>query len=535
MRRTRTKGMLRGIIILTMLALLAACSNNAGGGNNGGNNGGADGGNNGGSKAANTANAGKNGQNGEEKADAGAADQLKEAKLTFYYPSNPAGSDQQLVQDEINAYLKEKINATVELKPLSFDEYDTKLNAMMAAGESFDLAWSSRYWLLPYQSNVDKGAFLELTDEMIAKYAPEARANIPDKFWPDMKAVDGKVYAFPIYQVAAKTKSLVIQKRFIDKYNLDVSTIKTYKDIEPFLKTLKENEKGIVPFGMAQNSWGIYVDRDIVGGDGLAVSYAKSDPTFAAITELAQLDRRKEYYATMRSWFKAGYINGDAPILKNINDLKAKGTVAVGIEFTSKPGGEVDEMNVNGGHEVVYVPISDSYFTGISGAMHVISKTSQNPERTLMFINLLNTDKYLYNLICNGIEGKHYTKKDDTYIEPIKDSGYAPNVDWVFGNQFNAYLKPGQTPDVWARTVELNDKAVVSESYGFSLNQESIKSEIANVQAAKEEFQLALETGAVDPEKQLPKFIDKLKASGQEKIDAEAEKQWQAFLAAKGK
>ncbi|MFD2615115.1 ABC transporter substrate-binding protein [Paenibacillus gansuensis] len=166
--------------------------------------------------------------------------------------------------------------------------------------------------------------------------------------------------------------------------------------------------------------------------------------------------------------------------------------------------------------------------------MHVISKTSKNPERTLMLINLLNTDKYLYNLICSGIEGKHYTKKDDLYIEPIKDSGYAPNVDWVFGNQFNAYLKPGQSQDVWERTVTLNDSALVAASYGFSVNQESIKSEIANVQATKEEFQLALETGAVEPKDLLPKFIDKLKASGQDKIDKETTAQWEAFLKEKG-
>ncbi|ANE45783.1 hypothetical protein SY83_05125 [Paenibacillus swuensis] len=520
--KMRQTNVMKLCVFLLCLALIAACSNNAGNNKN----------TNGAQTGENTKSTTTNEPVKEEEPTG--TPELPEAKLTFYYPSNPAGADQKTVQDEINKYLKEKINATVDLKPLSFDEYDTKLNAMMAAGEAFDLAWSSRYWLLPYQGNVDKGAFLELTDDMINQYAPEARKNIPDKFWPDMKAVDGKVYGFPIYQVAAKTKSLIIQKQYIDKYKLDVSTIQSYKDLEPFLKQLKDNEKGVIPFGMAQNSWGIYVDRNRVGADGLAVTYQKDDATFKNLTEIQMIEDKKEYYDTMHAWYKAGYINKDAPVLKNINDLKAKGNVAVGIEFTSKPGGEVDEKNVNGGNEVVYVPISDSYFTGISSAMHVISKTSKNPERTLMLINLLNTDKYLYNLICNGIEGKHYTKKDDLYMEPIKDSGYAPNVDWVFGNQFNAFLKPGQSQDVWERTVQLNDSALVAESYGFSVNQESIKSEIANVQATKEEFQLALETGAVDPKDLLPKFIDKLKASGQDKIDKEATAQWEAFLKEKG-
>jgi putative aldouronate transport system substrate-binding protein len=463
------------------------------------------------------------------------AEALPEVKLTFYYPSNPPGDDQKLVNDEINKYLKEKINATVDLKPLTFDEYDPRMNTNMAAGEEFDIAWASKYWLLSYQKNVDKGAFLELTDEMIGKYAAEARKNIPDKFWPDMKAVDGKVYGFPVYQVAAKTKSFVIQKRFVDKYKLDISTIHTYKDLEPFLKQIKENEKGIIPLGLAQNSWGIYTDPNIIGTDGLAVRYKKDDPTFKALTEIEQINSKTDFYNTMRDWYKAGYINEDAAIVKNIGDLKKKGNVAVGLEFTSKPGGELDEKNINGGNDVVYAPISDSYFTGIASAMQIISKTTKNPERALMLINLLSTDKYLYNLICYGIKDKHYTQKDDKYIELIKDSGYAPNVDWVFGNQFNAYLKGSQSPDVWDKTVQLNDNALVAESYGLAINEESIKSELANTTAAKDEFLVALETGSVDPKDILPKYIAKLKASGQEKIDAEVAKQWEAFLAAKKK
>ncbi|WP_158602331.1 ABC transporter substrate-binding protein [Cohnella endophytica] len=463
------------------------------------------------------------------------APDLPEVKLTFYYPVGSApGADQQKVNDEINKYLKEKINATVDLKPLTFDEYEPKLNAVMAAGEAFDIAWSSRGWLLNYQPNIDKGAFTELTDAMIEQYAPQARANIPDKFWPDMKANDGKVYGFPIYQVSAKTKSLVVQKRFIDKYNLDVSSIHTYKDLEPFLKQIKDGDPSIIPLGMAANSWGLYTNPDDVGADGLAAVYKKNDASYTRIKEIDQYNEKLDFYKTLHQWYKAGYINEDAPIIQNINDLKAKGNVAVGLEFTSKPGGEADEKNINGGNDVVYIPLTDSYFTGIASAMHVISRTSKNPERALMLLNLLNTDKYLYNLICNGIEGTHYTKTGDNTIEPIKDSGYAPNGDWVFGDQFNAYLKPGQAPDVWERTVKLNDEAVVSAAYGFSVNEEKIKSEIANIEAAKTEYRVTLETGAVDPTTILPKFIDKLKASGIEKVDAEVDAQWDAFLKSKG-
>ncbi|MCL6457304.1 MAG: ABC transporter substrate-binding protein [Gorillibacterium sp.] len=461
--------------------------------------------------------------------------ELPEVKLTFYYPvANAPGADQKKVNDEINKYLKEKINATVEMKPLTFDEYEPRLNTVMAANEEFDIAWSSKGWLLNYQPNIDKGAFTELTDAMIEQYAPEARANIPDKFWPDMKANDGKVYGFPIYQVSAKTKSLVVQKRFIDKYSLDISTIKSYRDLEPFLKQIKDGDPDVIPFGMATNRWGLYTDSTSVGADGLAISYKKDDPNYTRINGIDVINDKLDFYKTMHKWYEAGYINEDAPIIENINDLKGKGNVAVSLEFTSKPGGEADEMGINGNNEVVYIPLSESYFTGIASAMHVISKTSKNPERALMFINLLNSDKYFYNLVCSGIEGVHYKKISDTTIEQVKDSAYAPNVDWVFGNQFNAYLKPAQTADVWERTIKLNDEAVVSAAYGFSVNEENIKSELANIEAAHAEYRITLETGAVDPETLLPKYIEKLKASGIEKVDAEIDAQWDTFLKSKG-
>jgi putative aldouronate transport system substrate-binding protein len=460
---------------------------------------------------------------------------LDPVKLTFIYPvAADPGPDQKKVNEEINKYLQEKINATVELKPLTFDEYEPKLNAMLAANENFDIAWSSKGWLGNYQPYIDRGAYLELTDDMIAKYAPEARGNIPDKFWPDMLAADGKVYGFPIYQVAAKQKSLIIQKRFIDKYSLDVSTIHSYSDIEPFLKTLKENEPDVVPLGLAQNSRGMYIDPKAVGTDGSPVFYVKDDPAYTLSTFLNTANDRLPYFQKLHEWYENGYINQDAPVLQNINDLKAKGNVAVSIEFTSKPGGEIGEKAINGGNDVVYVPISDSYFTGIASAMQVVNKSSKNPERALMLINLLNTDKYLYNLICNGIEGTHYKKVDDTFIEPIEGSGYAPNGDWVFGNQFNAYLKPGQAADTWQKTIELNENAVVLASSGFTVNEESVKAEIANINAVKNEYETALETGAVDPNKVLPEYVSKLKASGAEKVDQEVTKQWDAFLTQKG-
>ena len=46
--------------------------------------------------------------------------------------------------------------------------------------------------------------------------------------------------------------------------------------------------------------------------------------------------------------------------------------------------------------------------TSSQGAMMAISTASKNPERAMMFLNLLNTDPYLMTLLNYGIEGVHY-------------------------------------------------------------------------------------------------------------------------------
>ena len=67
-----------------------------------------------------------------------------------------------------------------------------------------------------------------------------------------------------------------------------------------------------------------------------------------------------------------------------------------------------------------------------------ISRTSKNPEKAFKFIELVNTDKDLYNLICFGIEGKHYNLDENGRVVFNDQGGYIPKACWKFGNQFNA-------------------------------------------------------------------------------------------------
>ena len=51
------------------------------------------------------------------------------------------------------------------------------------------------------------------------------------------------------------------------------------------------------------------------------------------------------------------------------------------------------------------------------GSMNAIPASCENPERVLMFMNRLYSDKALVNLLVYGIEGTHYTKVSDNIID----------------------------------------------------------------------------------------------------------------------
>ncbi|WP_308637875.1 ABC transporter substrate-binding protein [Paenibacillus silvisoli] len=498
-------------VLLSLSVMVSACGGN--GGNNAGTNGeSAD------SNAAESTNA----TNAANEPAANATEETVD--LVWYFPGPPQ-KDLAAVQDAVNAYTKEKINATVQLKSIDFGGYDQKMNTVLAANENFDIAWSSGSWLLPYMPNARKGAFLAIDD--LLEQRPKLKETMPQVMWDNVK-VDGKTYAIPNYQTITTREGFVIQKRFADKYNLDVSTIKGYKDIEPFLEQIKQNEKGIIPFGGIANFSSYFY-----GFWETAAGLVKKDDTAFHATPMSDVAEYKQHLDIVHDWYVKGYSPKDVAIAK-WDELKAKGVVAVSYSNVLKPGGEVESAKKNGENEIIYVPITDPYIASdTNGTLNAISKTSQHPEKALEFLELVNTDPVLYNLLCFGIEGKHY-KNENGVAVPIADSGYDPVTDWVFGNQFNALLRPGQDPKTWETTKEWNNTDKVSPFIGFSYDTAPVKTEIANMDAVIKEFSDALNSGTLDPAKYLPEFNDKLKKAGAEKVQEVRQTALDAFVQQKG-
>ena len=162
-----------------------------------------------------------------------------------------------------------------------------------------------------------------------------------------------------------------------------------------------------------------------------------------------------------------------------------------------------------------------------TGNMLAISATSKHPERTMMFLNLLNSDPYLSNLCAYGIEGVHWKAVGTDRLDFLPQHiNYNASL---VGNPFIGRLTPTDPDNLWDILKKANAAATKSPIFGFSFNPDPVKNEMSAIQNVKDEFVPHLFVGEVDVDSTLAKMNDKLNASGLDKVINEMQKQIDAW------
>ncbi|WP_168123801.1 ABC transporter substrate-binding protein [Paenibacillus sp. HB172176] len=444
---------------------------------------------------------------------------LEPVNLIWYIrQAEPANLDS--VMAKFNEMVKDKINATVEFRFVNPADYDSKMQLAMSSGEAYDLAYTAN-WTNNYQNNVAKGAYLAL-DDYLDKF-PNLTSLFKPGIW-DAVRVGGKIYGVPNKQIMNNTPGHWFLTEYVDKYNLDVTHLNKIEDLTPIFETIKTNEPDIYP--MRQGEFNTYKEFTPLVVD-MGGEYIHVDPkTLKVIDESQEL---MHYYKVMREWNQSGYFPPDVATLKNQNELIAAGKLFANYS-RQKPGADA-EYKTNYGRDFTFVTAGESVITqgSVQSTLTAVSAASEHPERALMLLDLLNTDKDIYNTLVFGLEGQDYTKVSDNRIEPIKGGYYVTN--WMVGNVFNSYLLPGQADDVWEQTEAMDEAATIDPLIGFTFDREPVQNEIARCIAAAKEFIPILKNGLDDPDKTYQAYQEKLKASGIDKIKAEVERQladWKA-------
>ncbi|MEH7009836.1 ABC transporter substrate-binding protein [Neobacillus niacini] len=432
-----------------------------------------------------------------------------------WYTIGTPQKDTDKVFAEVNKYLKKEINATVKMTQIDWGDWEQKSQVMINSGEPFDIIFTNGK---DYIQNTQKGAFLAL-DEMLNNEGKELKEVINPDFLEGIK-VDGKIYGVPTNKEVARQTVYTFNKRLVDKYNFDISNVKTLEDLEPMLKVIKEKESGITPIA----TFKAFLRYDYVFNAEMPFAFPFEGDTNQVINPF-ETDEAMQTLKTMHKYYKAGYLKEDAATSKDSWPMDVE-------NWFVRMGGSQPYADLlwsrSAKYDVVSVPaeqptvVNDS----VSGSIQAISASSKNPEKAMEFLTLLNTDPYLRNLVDKGIENVHYKKNEDGTIEdlPARINGYnMPS--YSLGNHFILNLYKDDPKDKWEKFEEFNVSAVKAPSLGFNFNSDPVRSELASITNISKEFYPALATGSVDPEEYLPKFNEKLKEAGVDKVLKEMQKQ----------
>jgi putative aldouronate transport system substrate-binding protein len=80
-----------------------------------------------------------------------------------------------------------------------------------------------------------------------------------------------------------------------------------------------------------------------------------------------------------------------------------------------------------------------------------------------------------------------------------------------------------------------NGSSAKSKAFGFTFDSSSLKAEYSSVLNIINQYLPGLNTGSLDPDKELPNIIRALKEAGMDRIVAEKQKQLDAWLAQNNK
>ena len=445
-------------------------------------------------------------------------------KIIWYHAHKPQ-KDMQLVLKKVNEYLMEKINATLEMRLIPEVDYDSRLKSAISSGEKFDICFTS-VWMNSYTHNALRGSFIEL-EPLLEKYGKGTLNALP-KILLNGARVKDKLYTLPASKDLAHQWGISLNKKYVDKYGFDVSSIKKIEDLEPMLKIIKEKEKGAVPYLICPYSCHAFsmpmerIEEQVPSGLYL------DNRTGYKIVNAMEITEFKNYLSLMHKWYKAGYILKDAASLKNVSNFEVAGNWFAGsVSYNPLVQSELKEKL---GYDVTVVPIDSPFITKKDTIfyMHAVSSTSQDPERAVMFLELLNTDKYLFNLIAYGIEGIHYQKTGDDAITLLDNSYHIEP--YTFGNTKLSYTLSSYSKTISKDIEKFNASPIISPLLEFNFNPEPVKNEIEKITEVTEEFEGPLFVGAVDPEIYLLKIIQKYKQAGLDKVMGEQQNQLDTWL-----
>jgi putative aldouronate transport system substrate-binding protein len=484
------------------------------------------------------------------------------------------GNDQEdmdLVEAEMNKILAEKVGAQIDVITLGWGVYQQQLQLLSIAEARihtgrdgrvvdsfivvddgsdpnfeqefahFQEILAEKLDLVPIMYNnvstyVNSGQVLDMSD-LIDQYGVNMKAALGEDILK-IANMNGYVYGVPVEKEWYADSCLVMRKDILDKYNLDVSNVKSLADCAPIFETIHENEPDMkILVGAKDGLIGNIYFADVLSDRFGVLDNGGADTT---IVNYYETDNYKNLAATVHDYYEKGYIDKDMATSTDAGTTILKAGNAFCFATPYKPG-VAEQESLNTGYELVAVRINPTpafcYTNAVAAITWGIGQNCENPEMTMKVLDYMYGDPELMNLFNWGIEGVHYVVKDaenDVIGFPdgvdASNAKYNLNMGWELPNQYKIHVWEGSSRKIMDAQKEMNTTANKSKALGFMFDSTSVSNEIAALNNVVSEYSASIDCGAADPTTAIPEFNEKLYAAGLQTVMDEKQKQLNEWL-----
>lgn len=486
---------------------------------------------------------GKDAGGGEMVSGDGAA--KKTDKIVFAMPSfNRIPDDISQITEAINQITIPKIGVEVDYKLYGPVDYAQKVNLALQSGEQMDLFTT----LGQFTSYVSKNQLYPL-EELLPQYGKELTAILDKDFGPGLleaTRLNGHIYGIPVNKGMSLPTNLVYNADMLKEAGFTADDIQTVDDLPAIFEAVKNKYPEVIPFGpigvnpsdtslllllkgahqvdFLSDTTGIGV---VVGDEGKVRNFYE--------TEIF-----KEGANMMREWFERGYLEKDAATTSiAFSDMIASGR---GFSFMGGYSGleAAKALSAQTGKNLEMKRIAPYYFeTGaVNMVSWMVSSTSKAPEAAVKFLNLLYTDQELINTILYGIEGVDYVKVDEHHVKypEGKDANtvaYTAMLSTgIVGSESLQYQLEGVNWSDVEFKLQENKETQKSPYFGFIFDPSEVKTQMSAVTNVVNQFLPGFMCGVLDPDTNLPKFVQALNDAGAQDIIRSKQEQLDQWIAA---
>lgn len=445
-------------------------------------------------------------------------------------------ADQQLVLDKINEILMRDINTKLNIVMLSMGDFTTQLPLMLQGGDKVDLIPVINSFAGTFISNK---MVLDLSDyvEQYGVNMKQAFAQMGEELLYT-GCVNDFMFGIPVVKGSSGVSTICMRADWLEEAGFTREDIEGVEDLDQVYERVYANHPEAIMMWMMKGTQAdsrYEITDPLTDFNGVLLNYGEKPE----VVNYFASDAYKELVTRHYNWAQKGWISKDAATTTD----QASTAVQAGRAFSFyTPGGPDAEASNSAscGTEMICIPVTEGQLTTTSYCWNSwgIAQASENPERAFLLLDYLYNSGEVTDLINFGIEGTHYVVGEDgLYHYPegtdLTNSLYTFNQGWELPNQFTGGIWEGNDPDLWEKNIEATKSAKHSCALGFAYDSSALSTEIAALSNVKSQYIDSLNSGAVNPETELPKFLEELEGAGMQKVIESKQAQLDEWIASK--